>query len=191
MFTIRTSSPAIACMSLMLVASCARCLKGDEPLKVGDKLPNFEMTGSDEKTYRAEDFVGKQALIVAWFPRAFTGGCTKECKSMKDAGDKLKQFDVAYFTASTDDVAKNAEFAKSLELDYPILCDPSGENAKLFGVLRPDGKAASRVTFVVDADGVIRSIIDKVDTENHGSDLVKLLDELKIPKKSTEVQETK
>lgn len=177
------------CLLVLLALGCTlnlpttRLRAEEEGLKVGDKLPGFEMLGSDEKTYRAEDFAGKQAIIVAWFPRAFTGGCTKECKSLKEAGEQLKQFDVAYFTASTDDVAKNADFAKSLELDYPILCDPEGKNAKLFGVLRPDGKAANRVTFVVDADGVIRAIIDKVQTETHGQDLVKLLEELKVAKR--------
>ncbi|MCA9194685.1 MAG: redoxin domain-containing protein [Planctomycetales bacterium] len=153
-------------------------------LKVGDAAPAFKMQGSDGKTYDAKELLGKQALIVAWFPRAFTGGCTKECKSMREAGEKLRTFDVAYFTASTDDVAKNADFAKSLELDYPILCDPTGENAKLFGVLKPDGKAANRVTFVIGADGKILSILDKVQTETHGEDLAKLLSEMHVAKKS-------
>ncbi len=81
------------------------------------------MTGSDKKAYSLQDFVGKQAVIIAWFPRAFTKGCTAECKSMKESGEMLKGFDVAYFTASTDPVEKNADFAASLMLDYPILCD--------------------------------------------------------------------
>lgn len=155
-----------------------------EPPKVGDSVPQFEMKGSDGKTYTAKDFVGKKAVIIAWFPRAFTPGCTKECKSMREASDKLKGFEVAYFTASTDTVEKNADFAKSLELDYPILCDPDGKNATLFGVLKPDGKAANRVTFIVSKDGKLLEIIDKVQTESHGADLAAKLAELKVAKVS-------
>jgi peroxiredoxin Q/BCP len=93
-------------------------------LKAGDAAPDFEVKGSDGKTYKLSDFKGKQALVIAWFPKAFTGGCTKECKSFRASGQKLREFEVAYFTASCDDVKTNAEFAKSLELDYPILSDP-------------------------------------------------------------------
>jgi thioredoxin-dependent peroxiredoxin len=151
--------------------------------KVGDKAPDFSLKGSDGKTYALKDFVGKQAVIIAWFPRAFTGGCTKECKSMKESGESLKKFEVAYFTASNDPVEKNAEFAKSLELDYPILCDPENKNAKMFGVYNESGNRANRVTFVIGKDGKILAVIDKVATETHGEDLSKLLGELKIAAK--------
>ncbi len=152
--------------------------------KVGDKAPDFSMTGSDKKPYSLQDFVGKQAVIIAWFPRAFTKGCTAECKSMKESGEVLKAFDVAYFTASTDPVEKNADFAASLMLDYPILCDPEFKNAKAFGVLRADGATANRVTFIIGKDGQILSVDDKVKTESHGKDLAELLGKLGIPKKA-------
>jgi peroxiredoxin Q/BCP len=151
--------------------------------KVGATAPDYVMKGSDGKTYSAKDFIGKKAVIIAWFPRAFTGGCTKECKSMKEHGAMLKKFDVAYFTASTDPVDKNADFAKSLDLDYPILCDPEGTNAKLFGVLNATGKAASRVTFIIAKDGKILSVDDQVKTETHGQDLASQLEKLGVAKK--------
>lgn len=152
--------------------------------KVGETSPVFEMQGSDGKTYKTKDFVGKKAVIIAWFPRAFTGGCTKECKSMKESGDLLKKYDVAYFTASTDPVDKNADFAKSLELDYPILCDPKGENAKKFGILSTDGSKAGRTTFIIGKDGKILAVDSKVNTENHGKDLAEQLEKLGVAKKS-------
>lgn len=154
-----------------------------ETLKVGAAAPEFEMKGSDGKTYKAKDFQGKQAVIIAWFPRAFTPGCTKECKSMKESSALLKGYDVAYFTASTDPVEKNADFAKDLELDFPILCDPEGKNAKMFGVLKPDGKAANRVTFIVGKDGKVLAVDDKVKTETHGKDLADQLAKLGVDKK--------
>ncbi|MCA9132667.1 MAG: peroxiredoxin [Planctomycetales bacterium] len=171
-------------LTLAVLCCAAPLLHGAELPKVGDPAPAFSMQGSDGKTYKLEDFKGQQAVIVAWFPRAFTGGCTKECKSMKESGEQLKKFKVAYFTASTDAVDKNTEFARSLDLDYPILSDPQGENAKAFGVYMAGRNAASRVTFVIGADGKILAVIDKVNTTSHGEDLAQLLDELKIARRS-------
>ena len=94
------------------------------------------------------DFKDKKVVVLAWFPRAFTGGCTAECKSIKENGDAIRKFDVAYFTASTDDVEAspvskgNKAFAESLSADYPILSDPEGKTAKEYGVLNAAGTAA-------------------------------------------------
>ncbi len=179
------------CSAVVAMATCLSVLSNvtlAELPKVGDTAPIFEMQGSDGKTYSAKDFIGKKAVIIAWFPRAFTGGCTKECKSMKENGALLKKYDVAYFTASTDPVDKNADFAKSLELDYPILCDPKGKNASLFGILNSAGTASSRHTFIIGKDGKILAVIGeggegKVNTENHGKDLTDQLEKLGVAKK--------
>ncbi len=175
----------LGCMTLV-VAVCLSMFSSvaiAELPKVGDMAPAFEMQGSDGKTYSAKDFAGKQAVIVAWFPKAFTGGCTKECKSLKEQGNLLKKFDVAYFTASTDTVEKNNEFAKSLELDYPILCDPKGKNAGLFGVLKSTGNVADRVSFIIGKDGKILAVDTKDNTDNHGKDLADQLEKLGVAKK--------
>jgi thioredoxin-dependent peroxiredoxin len=172
----------------LVAATCFSMISGAafaEVPKVGDTAPDFEMQGSDGKTYKAKDFIGKKAVIIAWFPRAFTGGCTKECKSMKESGEMLKKYDVAYFTASTDAVEKNADFAKSLDLDYPILCDPKGENAKLFGILSSDGTKAGRTTFIIGKDGKILAVESKVNTETHGKDLADQLEKLGVDKTAT------
>lgn len=171
--------------ALVAVATCFSLNSGTclaEVPKVGDTAPNFEMQGSDGKTYKAKDFIGKKAVIIAWFPRAFTGGCTKECKSMKESGEMLKKYDVAYFTASTDTVEKNADFAKSLDLDFPILCDPKGKNATLFGILSSDGTKAGRTTFIIGKDGKILAVESKVNTETHGKDLAEQLEKLGVDK---------
>lgn len=171
-------------LAIPLCFMSATLFAADLP-KVGDAAPEFQMTGTDGKVYTNKDFVGKQAVIIAWYPRAFTGGCTKECKSFREGGRELKEFQVAYFTASTDPVEKNKEFAKSLDLDYPILSDPEGKNAKAFGVLRPDGKAANRVTFVIGSNGKILAVEDKVQTETHAQDLAKELEKLGVPHKAS------
>jgi peroxiredoxin Q/BCP len=155
----------------------------DEALEVGDDAPEFSLKASDGKTYKLSDFKGKQAVVIAWFPRAFTGGCTKECKSMREAGEKLRGYDVAYFTASTDPVEKNAEFAKSLDLDYPILSDPTGETAKKYGVYNADRNAAARVTFYIGDNGKILAIDRAVKTDTHGADIAAKLGSLGVEKK--------
>ncbi|MBS0211386.1 MAG: peroxiredoxin [Planctomycetes bacterium] len=146
-------------------------------LKVGDPSPEFSMQGSDGKLHKLSDYRGKQAVVIAWYPKAFTGGCTKECKSMREFGNDLRKFKVAYFTASCDTPEMNKDFAKSLELDYPILSDPTKANAEAFGVLGKGGNAA-RVTFYIDKDGKIAAIDKGVKTETHGKDIAAKLAEL-------------
>ena len=152
-------------------------------LKPGDDAPDFTMVGSDGKTYKLSDFKGKQAVVVAWFPRAFTGGCTAECKSFKNDGAKIREYQVAYFTASNDPVEKNTEFAKSLDVDYPILSDPDSSVAMKYGVFNPERKAALRWTFYIGADGKILHIDKMVKTGAHGADVAAKLGELGVAKK--------
>jgi thioredoxin-dependent peroxiredoxin len=152
-------------------------------LKVGDDAPEFTMKGSDGKEYKLSDFKGKQAVVIAWFPKAFTGGCTAECKSMKADGAAIKAFDVAYFTASTDTPEENTKFAKSLELDYPILSDPSKEAAKAYGVLNEMRGLANRWTFYIGKDGKITAIDKEVKTMTHGKDIASKLQDLGVTKR--------
>src|ERR1044072_10052067 len=79
-------------------------------LKVGDQAPNFKLQATDGKTYQLSDFKGKRAVVLAWFPKAFTQGCTIECKSLAENGDKIRKYDVAYFMASVDNVEDNTKF---------------------------------------------------------------------------------
>lgn len=167
-------------------ASLAACTLSAAELKVGDPAPAFELQASDGKSYKLNDFKGKQAVVIAWFPRAFTRGCTAECKSMKQSGDALRKFDVMYFAASTDAVdgdRGNRAFAQSLDLDFPILSDPSGDTAKAFGILNEERNAANRVTFYIDREGKIAHIDDGVQTGTHGADVAKKLQELGVPEK--------
>jgi peroxiredoxin Q/BCP len=154
-------------------------------LKVGDDAPDFTLVGSDGKTYKLADFKGKQAVVVAWFPRAFTGGCTKECKAFKEQGSSIREYEVAYFTASNDPAEKNKAFAESLGVDYPILSDPDNSVAKAYGVLNDKGTAALRWTYYIGADGKILHIDKTVKTASHGTDVAAKLGELGVEKKKS------
>ncbi len=153
-----------------------------DELKQGDEAPSFSFQSTNDKTVTKDTYKGKQAVVIAWFPKAFTGGCTKECKSMKESSAALKAYDVAYFTASCDTVEDNKKFAESLGLDFPILSDPTRESAKAFGVLGPKGNA-NRVTFYIGKDGKILFVDKAVKTETHGPDMAAKLGELGVAKK--------
>ena len=150
-------------------------------LKVSDKAPNFKLQGSDGKTYNLADFAGKKAVVVAWFPAAFTKGCTVECKSLAMNGDKIRAYDVAYFMASVDPIEKNTDFAKAQEADFPLLSDPSKEVATAYGVLNPKGMA-TRWTFYIGKDGRILAIDKAIKVETSAEDMVAKLGELNVAK---------
>jgi peroxiredoxin Q/BCP len=189
-FVYPTTSPLLGEFAMRL---CAAMVLGSlflgsnsmaEELKVGDKAPDFSMVGSDGKTYKLSELNKEgKAVVVAWFPRAFTGGCTKECKSFKEQGSQMRDYNVAYFTASNDPADKNKAFAESLMADYPILSDPDSSVAKQYGVLNAAGTAAQRWTYYIGADGKILAIDKSVKTETHGADVAGKLGELGVKKK--------
>ena len=169
-------------LSALSIAALAHTAHADAP-KVGDKAPDFKLQGSDGQEYSLSQFAGKQAVVLAWFPKAFTGGCTAECKSMRESGDAIRKYAVAYFTASVDEPAKNKDFAKSLDLDFPILSDPSKKTAEAYGVVHEGRPVAERWTFYIGSDGIIKAIDQKVNTKEHGADMAKQLEAIGVPKK--------
>jgi len=174
-------SKTLAAAALVLAGAAAA---GAAELQVGDMAPDFSLAGSDGKNYRLSDFRGKKAVVIAWFPKAFTPGCTIECKSLAAAGDKLRQYDVAYFMASVDaaDGEKgNAAFAASEKADFPILSDPSKETATAYGVVHPERGYAMRWTFYIGKDGKIAAIDKAVKPPTSAEDVMAKLDELKVP----------
>ena len=149
---------------------------------VGDPAPYFTLQGSDGKTYSLADYRGKQAVVIAWFPRAFTSGCTVECKSLAQNGHLIRKYDVAYFMASVDPLEKNIEFAKATEADFPLLSDPDKEVADAYGVLHAMG-FAKRETVYIGADGNILKIDDDVNPETSAEDMAATLGELGVAKR--------
>ena len=182
---------ALLAVGLMAALSVGASAQGTE-LKVGDPAPNFKLQASDGKTYQLSDFKGKKAVVVAWFPKAFTQGCTIECKSLAENGDRIRKFDVAYFMASVDPLEDNIRFAKATkvelngqtvekkEADFPMLSDPTKETAKAYGVLAANGAFAQRWTFYIDKDGRIASIDKAVKPATSAEDMVAKLGELKV-----------
>ena len=163
-------------------------------LKVGDMAPDFTLPGTDGKTHKLSEYRGKQAIVLAWFPKAFTQGCTIECKSLAENGDKIRKYDVTYFMASVDQLEDNINFAKATsvklgdrvvekkEADFPMLADPSKEVATKYGVLNQRG-IANRWTFYIDKSGKIAAIDTAVKPETSAEDMLAKLSELKVAMK--------
>ena len=184
-----------------LVAIAAATLAAQTPapggtpveLKVGDPAPDFSLQASDGKTYKLSDFKGKKAVVVAWFPKALTAGCTIECKSLAEHGDMIKKYNVEYFMASVDPLEKNVEFAKAKsvdlggtrgvvekkEADFPILSDPTKATATAYGVLNQGG-VANRWTFYVGKDGKLLAIEKTIKPATSAEDMAAKLGELNV-----------
>lgn len=151
-------------------------------LKVGDQAPDFSLEGSDGKTYKLSDFKGKQAVVIAWFPKAYTSGCTIECKSLAEKGDLIRKYKVTYFMASVDPIADNKGFAEKEKADFPLLSDPSKETAQAYGVLSARG-FANRWTFYIGKDGKILAIDKAVKPATSAEDMAAKLGELGVEPK--------
>jgi len=168
--------------------------QGPAELKVGDMAPDFTLPGTDGKTHKLSEYRGKQAVVVAWFPKAFTQGCTIECKSLAENGDRIKKYDVTYFMASVDPLEDNMKFAKATsvtlgdkvvekkEADFPMLSDPSKQVATAYGVLNARG-TANRWTFYIDKTGRVAAIDKMVRSETAAEDMLIKLGEIKIAMK--------
>jgi thioredoxin-dependent peroxiredoxin len=168
-----------AALGVLLSAAAAHAAE----LAPGAKAPNFALAGSEERVHRLADFVGQRGVVLAWFPKAFTSGCTQELASLRDSVGALAAFDVAVFLVSLDSAEKNAEFAESLGAKHVLLSDPLGEAAKAYGVVGNGAGFAKRWTFYIDRDGVIREIDRNVSTSSAGQDIARKLGALGFPKR--------
>jgi peroxiredoxin Q/BCP len=137
--------------------------------------PDFELPGSDGRTYRLADFRGRQTVVLAWLPKAFSSGCAAECSSLEKAREAIEPGRVQYFGATMDKPRTNREFAHALGLGYPILSDVHGRVAREYGVLGASGYP-SRWTFFIGVDGRITAIDKQVRVFSHGPDVAKRLE---------------
>jgi peroxiredoxin Q/BCP len=150
-------------------------------LAAGDLAPDFTLPASDGRTYRLADMRG-QVVVVAWFPKAFTAGCTAECRSIGMSKRALGAFDAAIFAASCDTVEINREFAASTGIEFPILSDPDATVARAYGVLGPLG-LPSRWTVYIGADGRVLAIDREVRFGNHGADIMAALERFGVSRR--------
>ena len=126
----------------------------------GERAPEFEGTLAGGKQLRLRDFRGRRHVILYFFPKDFTPGCTKEACSFRDRRAEVAGLDAEIVGVSLDTPEKHASFAEKYQLPYPLISDRSGAIAAAFGVARLGGwLPTKRVTFVIDKQGVVQKVI--------------------------------
>jgi len=161
--------------SLFVTAIFAGAVAADDTtlkVKVGDAFPDvkvkatkIEQIKKDAKEVSIADLKGK-VVVIFFYPRAMTSGCTVESCGFRDLAKEFPDGTVL-LGASTDSVEKNAQFNEKEKLPYPLLCDTESKLVTALGIVSPKGNAAQRITFVVDAEGKIAKIYDKVSVKEH------------------------
>ena len=126
----------------------------------GDRAPEFEGTLAGGKQLRLRDFRGRRHIILYFFPKDFTPGCTREACSFRDRRAEVAGLDAEIVGVSLDTPEKHEAFAQKYQLPYPLVSDRSGAIASAFGVARLGGwLPTKRVTFVIDKQGVVQHVI--------------------------------
>jgi peroxiredoxin Q/BCP len=157
---------------LLAAVTLARCPAfGGEMPKVGDAAPDFSVAASDGKTVHLKDTVGKGNIILYFYPKDDTPGCTKEACGIRDTFDEFKGLDATVFGVSFDSVESHKAFIAKYNLPFVLLADTDKKVAKAYGVADDNSKFASRVTFVINKAGKIAYVNPKVNPATHAAEL--------------------
>ncbi|MDZ4256789.1 MAG: thioredoxin-dependent thiol peroxidase [archaeon] len=150
--------------------------------KEGTKAPAFELKDADGKTVKLSDFKGKK-VVLYFYPRDDTPGCTTEACEFRDALPKIKRKNTVVLGISKDDEASHQKFIQKYNLNFILLADPERNAIEAYGAWGEKslyGKkfmGIIRSTFVLDEDGTILKVFPKVSPAGHAEDVLKVLDE--------------
>lgn len=177
----------------MIFSAAFTSVSGQQGLSVGDKAPVFEATADDGSTWEINKYLGKENIVVYFYPGAMTTGCTKQACSYRDHLGELDSVDAVVVGISGDKIASLKLFRQAENLNFTLLSDEKGDIARSFGVplgaggsiIRTVGGvehelvrdlSAKRWTFIIGKDG---KIIYKNETVNAENDSVEVLNFLK------------
>jgi len=144
-------------------------------VKVGDSAPDFEGPTSDGARLGLKDFIGKKNVVLYFYPKDDTPGCTKEACSFRDNMDSVRKMSAEIIGVSLDSVESHKKFASKYKLPFPLISDKEKRIAEAYGVLKDTGTSASRVTFIIDKAGRVAKIFPKVDVTKHTEEVVEAL----------------
>ena len=147
--------------------------------KVGDAAPNIEALSYGEEKISVNDFKGNKIVVLYFYPRDNTPGCTKEACSMRDAMGELDDMGIQVLGVSTDSVRSHENFRNNYDLNFPLLSDKDKKIVKAYGVENEKG-SARRITFLIDKGGVVRHVWKKVQTATHADEVIEKIKELHL-----------
>ena len=146
-------------------------------LKIGDKMPYFEVMDQDGNKVTSDALIGKRTVIY-FYPKDNTSGCTAEACNLRDNYQALVAKGYNVVGVSKDSVASHRKFADKLELPFTLLSDPSTQMLQDFGAWgekKMCGKTSEgtlRRTFIFNEEGLLEKVIEKVDTKNHAAQIL-------------------
>lgn len=148
-----------------------------KPLKEGDKVPQFTAKDQDGNTVNLSDYKGKK-LIVFFYPKASTPGCTTQACNLRDNFSELQAQGYELLGVSADSQKRQSNFRNKYEFPFPLLADEDHTVLNIFGVWGPkkfmgrEFDGIHRMTFLIDEDGVVSKVIDKVKTKDHAAQIL-------------------
>ena len=147
-------------------------------IKVGDPAPDFEGPTADGTLLDLKDFVGKKNVVLYFYPKDDTPGCTKEACSFRDNLQPIRALDTEIVGVSLDGVESHKKFIKKYRLTFPLISDKEKHIARAYGVLKDTRTSTNRVTFLIGKNGKVAKIFPKVDVTKHTDEVVATLRDL-------------
>ena len=147
--------------------------------KVGDKAPLIEGKDQDGKTWKLADSIGKKAVLLYFYPKDDTKGCTKEACGFRDQMGDLKKDKVEVVGVSFDDGESHQKFISKYNLNFPLLVDTDGKIAEAYGAKMADKNMARRVSFLIDKNGTISHITDNGNADVHLTEMKEAVGKMK------------
>lgn len=126
-------------------------------IKVGDKAPDFAVPTQGNATIRLSDFAGKKNVVLYFYPKDFTTGCTAEAKAFRDSYEQFRDSETEVIGVSSDSVETHQRFSQACSLPFNLVSDSEKKLRNLYGVSSTLG-ISGRVTFVIDREGIVRHV---------------------------------
>jgi len=150
-----------------------------ETPKTGDQAPAFQGMDQNGKAIKLSDFAGKQVVLLYFYPKDDTPGCTKEACGLRDRMADLEKDHVQVIGVSFDDADSHKKFIAKHNLNFPLLVDTGGTIADAYGVRMPGKNMARRASFLIGKDGKILHVTDTPKAETHLAEMKEAVEKLK------------
>jgi peroxiredoxin Q/BCP len=135
--------------------------------KAGDPAPLFTGQDQDGKEFKLADLVGKKIVLLYFYPKDFTGGCTKEACGLRDRIGELQTNNVEIIGVSHDSAESHKKFANEYKLNFTLVADPDGKTIEIYDVKMPMVSMSKRVSFLIGLDGKIVHVTDAMNPQTH------------------------